>query len=416
MIHPSIDLMGGKAVQLRRGDPADCVVTVDDPVGLAERFHRHGEVAVIDLDAALGRGDNLATIEAICARIDCRVGGGIRDHARADRLLRMGACKLIVGTAATPAFLGRYPRNVLVVALDSKGGKVVEHGWTTTTDDTAVARARRLGALCSEFLFTVVEREGMLGGTDLDAVRAVVDATPNRVVAAGGITTLAEVAALDAMGASCQLGMAIYTGRLDLGACVVGLGQWEKGGGLLPVVTQDAATGQVLMVAHATPAALQETLESGRAVYWSRSRAELWRKGETSGHVQHVRAVRWDCDRDALLYVVDQTGRACHLDQHGCFGDAAWNLGALDALLGRQATGLQTDAGSYTARLLNEPGLAEAKVLEEAHELVAAGTRTEARWEGADVLFHTLALLRRRGVGLAEVERELRGRRERRRS
>jgi phosphoribosyl-ATP pyrophosphohydrolase len=412
MIHPSIDLLGGKAVQLRRGNPDDCVVTVDDPVALAEEFARYGEVAIIDLDAALGRGDNLPVIEAILARIDARVGGGIRDHARADRLLRAGARKIIVGTAATPEFLSRYPREVLVAALDAKKGKVVTQGWTAATADTPVERARALEPHVSEFLFTVVDKEGMLGGTDLDAVRAVVSATANKVVAAGGITTLDEVRALDQMGASCQLGMAIYTGKLALADCVVALGDWGKVDDLVPVVAQDTA-GQVLQCAHATPEALRQTLATGRATYWSRSRRALWRKGDTSGHEQHVKTVRWDCDRDALLYVVQQTGRACHLPQYSCFGDRNFSLGFLEEVLHDRLR--QPEPGSYTAKLFADPALLHAKLLEEASELVEAPTPRDSVWEAADVLYFALAMVAQRGLTLDQVVRELRGRHGRRR-
>ena len=412
MLFPSIDLLGGKAVQLRRGNPDDCALTVDDPVALAERFARYGEVAVIDLDAALGRGDNLDLVEAICARVEARVGGGIRDHARADRLLRAGARKIILGTAATPEFLQRYPRDVLVVALDAKKGRVVTEGWTHATDDTPVARARALEAFCSEFLFTVVDREGMMGGTDLEAVQAVVEATANHVVAAGGITSVSEIMALDRMGASCQLGMAIYTGRLSLTEAFVAHLDWAKVDGLVPVVTQDDA-GQVLMVAHATPEALAQTLDEGVATYWSRSRQALWRKGDSSGHVQRVREVRWDCDRDALLYRVEQTGRACHLPQYSCFGDAAFSLRHLERTL--HARRLDADPGSFTRKLFEDGDLLNAKIVEEARELTEAGSQREAVWEAADVVYFTMVYLARRGLTWAQVEKELRGRQGRRR-
>lgn len=412
MIIPSIDLLGGKAVQLRRGNPDDCALTVDDPIALADRYARYGEVAVIDLDAALGRGDNQAIVEAITARVEARVGGGIRDHAKADRLLRAGAKRLIIGTVATPEFLKRYPRDVLTVALDAKKGRVVTQGWTQSTDDTPVQRARALAPYCGEFLFTVVDREGMLGGTDLEAVRQVVAATDNHVVAAGGITTVDEVVALDKMGASCQLGMAIYTGRLDLADAYLALLDWHKVGGMLPVVTQDTA-GQVLMVAHATPEALRQTLTGGVATYWSRSRNSLWRKGDTSGHTQAVKAVRWDCDRDALLYTVEQTGRACHLDQYSCFGSRQFSMPMLEEVL--QARMLTADAGSFTAKLLADEALIKAKILEEAQELVDAPSDRDAVWEAADVVFFTLALLAKRGLTWAQVEKELRGRQGRRR-
>ncbi len=413
MIIPSIDLLGGKAVQLRRGNPDDCAVTVDDPVGLAQDFARYGEVAVIDLDAALGRGDNLAVIERITAKVEARVGGGIRDHARADRLLRAGAKKLILGTAATPEFLGRYLPEQLIVALDAKKGQVVTQGWTHATAETPIARARALEAYCSEFLYTIVDREGMLGGTDLEAVQAVVHATTNHVVAAGGITTLAEVQALDKMGASCQLGMAIYTGRLDLAQTYCGLLDWDKVNGLIPVVVQET-TGQVLMFAYANQDAVLQTLRTGQGTFWSRSREQLWRKGDTSGHTQKVLEVRWDCDRDCLLYRVEQTGRACHLPQHACFGDATFNLAHLEQILHeRRAT---AEPGSYTAKLFADSALLNAKILEEAEELTQAETDRDVVWEAADVIFFALTKLAARGLTLAQVEKELRGRHGRRRA
>ena len=412
MIIPSIDLLGGKAVQLRRGNPDDCAVTVDDPVALAQEFARYGEVAVIDLDAALGRGDNLKVIEQITARVEARVGGGIRDHARADHLLRAGAKKLILGTAATPEFLSKYPRNQLIVALDAKQGRVVTEGWTHATLETPVQRARALETYCSEFLFTVVDREGMLGGTDLAAVQQVVKATQNHVVAAGGITTLEEVRELDRMGASCQLGMAIYTGRLDLAETYAALLDWPKIGELIPVVVQET-TGQVLMFAYANREAVLQTLKTGRATYWSRSRQEIWRKGDTSGHEQKVLEVRWDCDRDCLLYRVEQTGNACHLPQHACFGDVTFNLPHLEQILLERRD--QPEPGSYAAKLFADPQLLNAKILEEAQELTEAQTDREVVWEAADVIFFTLTKLAARGLSLRQVENELRGRHGRRR-
>ncbi len=413
MIIPSIDLLGGKAVQLRRGNPDDCVVTVDDPVGLAQDFARYGEVAVIDLDAALGRGDNAAVIELITAKVETRVGGGIRDHARADRLLRAGAKKLILGTAATPEFLQRYMPEQIIVALDARKGQVVTKGWTHATDETPLSRVRALESYCSEFLYTIVDREGMMGGTDLEAVQAVVEATRNHVVAAGGITTQAEVQALDKMGASCQLGMAIYTGRLDLADTYCSLLDWKKVDGLIPVVVQET-TGQVLMFAYANEAAVLQTLRTGQGTFWSRSRQQLWLKGDTSGHTQKVLEVRWDCDRDCLLYRVEQTGRACHLPQHACFGDATFNLAHLEQILQERRT--TADPASYTAKLFSSPELLNAKIMEEAQELTEAKTDRDVVWEAADVIFFAMTKLAAHGLTLAQVEKELRGRHGRRRS
>lgn len=413
MLVPSIDLMDGCVVQLRGGDPNACEVRLTDPMAVAERWARYGELAVIDLDAALGRGDNLAVIEQITAKYDARVGGGIRDHDRADRLLRAGARKLIVGTRATPEFLSRYPRDRIVIALDSRRGKVVTKGWTEATAQTPVERAKELAPLCDEFLFTVVDKEGAMGGTDLDAVQQVVAATDNHVTAAGGITTLDEVLALDRMGASCQLGMAIYTGRLELAGCFVALLDWRKNGDLLPVIAQDLA-GQVLMHAWVDRAGLQETLTTGRATYFSRSRGSRWQKGETSGHVQQVRAVRYDCDRDTLLYRVQQTGHACHIpDQYSCFGPRQFDLRALQDVLQDRRDG--DDPASYTRRLFTEPGLLGEKIMEEAAELTQADSDRDVVWETADVIYFALCNLVKRGLTIEQVERELYGRHGRRR-
>lgn len=414
MIYPSIDLLGGQVVQLRGGDPNDCALALDDVFGVAERLARHGELAIIDLDAALGRGDNLALVAKLAARFPCRVGGGIRDHDRADAVLRAGARKIIIGTRATEDFLRHYPRERLIVALDSKAGRVVTEGWTAATLETPLDRARRLEPFCSEFLYTLVDREGRMGGTDHQAIAAMVGATDNAVVAAGGIATLDEVLAIDRLGASCQLGMGIYTGVIDLGEAVCGLLDWDKAGGLLPVVAQDEA-GQVLMVAWTDREGLLETLRSGEATYFSRSRRQRWRKGETSGHLQHVDAVRYDCDRDTLLWRVRQEGRACHMpERHSCFGEQDFNLRRLQTVLeGRLA---DADAGSYTRRLFEDPALLDAKILEEAGELVEAQTDRELVWEAADVVFFVLTKLVARGLGIDALERELYGRHGRRRA
>ncbi len=413
MIHPSIDLLGGEVVQLRGGNPEDCPIRHSDPFAVARRLSRYGELAIIDLDAALGRGDNLELVCRLAGEFECRVGGGIRDHARGDRLLRAGARKIIIGTQATPEFLGRYPRERLIVAVDARGGRVVTEGWTAATEDGPIARAQRLESFCSEFLYTLVEREGLLGGIDLDAVREMVDATSNRVVAAGGISSVAEVQTLAQMGASCQLGMAIYSGLMDLGEAFCSLLDWRKNDGLVPVVVQDTG-GQVIMHAWADEPAVRSSLDTGEGTYFSRRRQAPWRKGATSGHVQRVLAVRADCDGDTLLYRVDQSGSACHVPgQYACFGEQEFSLHRLQRVLQERAA--VADEGSYTRRLFADPALLKAKILEEAAELVQAEDEREVIWETADVIYFALANLVARGIPLARVECELYGRHGRRR-
>ena len=201
--------------------------------------------------------------------------------------------------------------------------------------------------------------------------------------------------------------------------------------GLLPAVAQEARTGRVLMVAWMNAEALARTLATGQAWYWSRRRAALWRKGETSGHTQAVREVRVDCDGDALLLLVDQTGPACHTGEPACFfrapdgsplpppatpggaADAADILDELFALLVRRRA--EMPEGSYTTALLRAGReRIGAKVREEAEELVrAAAAEPDDRVaeETADLLYHTLVLLVERGVRLEAVRGVLRRRR-----
>ena len=193
--------------------------------------------------------------------------------------------------------------------------------------------------------------------------------------------------------------------------------------GLVPVVAQDAATGQVLMVAYMNREALGKTLQTGEAWYWSRSRRALWRKGEESGHAQTVRRVRVDCDADALLLTVDQHGAACHTGHRSCFfrtlegSDAAADdervvtdiLDELFELLKRRRA--EMPARSYTTSLLRAGRTAIAdKVREEAEELVRAGQTeadTRVAEEAADLIYHAWLLLVDRGVELQDVRREL---------
>jgi phosphoribosyl-ATP pyrophosphohydrolase/phosphoribosyl-AMP cyclohydrolase len=192
--------------------------------------------------------------------------------------------------------------------------------------------------------------------------------------------------------------------------------------GLVPCVVQDAATGEVLMLAWQTREALEETIRSGQSTFWSRSRKEVWRKGKTSGNLQTVRELRADCDRDAVLVRVTPAGPACHTGERSCFfepiagGPTAVEppgetLARLEEVLRqRQAN---PPAGSYTAKLLADENLRHKKIGEEATELVMASMRGDKEaiaGEAADVVYHLLVLLRSHGLGLEQVAHALRAR------
>ena len=224
MIIPCIDLMDGKVVQLVQG--REKALEADSPEEMLRRFAAFSQIQVIDLDAAMGRGSNDALVEMIAAKAVSRVGGGVRTVERARKLVDEGAFRVIVGTAAftadgpdhtfLKALVEAIGRERILLALDSKGGHIVVKGWMEATRFTAEEVVRSLEPYCSGFLCTYVDKEGMMQGTDLDWFRRLRSATGHEITAAGGITTIEDIRALDQMGIHAAVGMAIYTGRLDL--------------------------------------------------------------------------------------------------------------------------------------------------------------------------------------------------------
>ena len=213
------------------------------------------------------------------------------------------------------------------------------------------------------------------------------------------------MAALDRLGLDAQVGMALYTGRLDPAEAFAACMDFDKGGGRLPCVVEDAA-GRVRMLAWQTPESLRQALSTGRGVYWSRSRGEVWVKGATSGNTQRLLRARADCDRDTVLFTVDSPGPACHTGAGSCFGPLDFRLDDLEAVIaGRLAA---APPGSYTARLMADPALLDAKLREETEEVVEARERPgDLVWECADLLYHLLARMAAGGVRLGQVEAEL---------
>ena len=232
MLIPSIDLKSGRIVQLVQGESLALETT--DVDGWIERFRTFEAVQLIDLDAAMAAGNNDALVRYIAARLPCRVGGGVRTAARALELVEAGATHVIVGSSLYRG--GRagdppdQPINVpfaqalvravgsrrIVGAVDSKAGRVVIHGWKTSLPITAVEAVRTLEPYCGEFLYTHVDREGLMQGTDINAILEVARATSRQVTAAGGITTREEIDVLNQHGVHAVVGMAIYTGLLSL--------------------------------------------------------------------------------------------------------------------------------------------------------------------------------------------------------
>jgi phosphoribosylformimino-5-aminoimidazole carboxamide ribotide isomerase len=231
MLIPSIDLKGGKVVQLIQGEKV--AIESNDLDGWIERFSRFPKIQLIDLDAAMGIGTNDDLLRRVAARLPCRVGGGVRSVGRAQDLLEAGARSVIIGSAFfdvrrsaeeggvikfdfAKALREAVGADRVIAAVDAKGGRVVIHGWRTALPISAADAVRALDPYCGEFLYTHVDKEGLMQGTDLDAIRAVAAVTNRKVTAAGGITTQEEIDVLDREGIDAVVGMAIYTGKLTL--------------------------------------------------------------------------------------------------------------------------------------------------------------------------------------------------------
>jgi phosphoribosylformimino-5-aminoimidazole carboxamide ribotide isomerase len=223
MLIPSIDLQNGAVVQLVQGERL--AIRDADVFRWVKRFETFPKVQVIDLDAALNVGDNLAIVRQIASSLSCRVGGGVRTSDRARDLLSAGAKQVIAGSALFKdgrpdiGFASELAAAIgvdqVIAAVDSRGGRVVVNGWKTALPISAVEAVKALEAYCGEFLYTHVDAEGLMGGTNIAAILDVRRATTRRVTAAGGITTQAEIDELHGHGIDAVVGMALYTGKLD---------------------------------------------------------------------------------------------------------------------------------------------------------------------------------------------------------
>lgn len=405
MIIPSIDIMDGKAVQLRQGK--EKVLEKTNVLELAEYYSRFGELAVIDLDAAMNKGkDNEELIAKICKIAKCRVGGGIRDIEKAKRIIANGADKIIIGTAADENFLSKLPKERLMVAIDSRNGKITVDGWQTDTDVSTEAHVKRFSNFCSGFLYTIVEKEGMLQGTNLDAYKKIRQITDMPIVAAGGISSIEEIKELEKLNISSQLGMSIYTGKINLEDAFISCLNFDKfDDKLIPTVVQDVSTKQVVMLAYSNKDSVLKSLKTGNVTYWSRSRKELWTKGLTSGNTQKLVSAKFDCDGDAILFYVNQKGNACHLNRFSCFEDKNFTINQLyDVIKDRQA---KMPEGSYTTKLFKNDFYLKRKIMEEAFETVNFEEGDGLGWEASDLIYHLLVFMAKNDITPQDIVNNL---------
>ena len=424
MVISSIDLKNGHVVQLKNGK--ELVLQRDDADALIAQFDMFGEVAVIDLDAALGNIDakgntvNTHLLKSLLHRGNVRTGGGIRSVKRAKELISLGAEKVIIGSAAWKSnpvagesvlneeFLNELAAAIgkdrIIISVDAINGKIAVKGWTETVDIPLVEGAKQAEKFCSELLFTCVEKEGCMQGTNMDYVRALREAVKCRVVVAGGVSSVHEIKELEKLHCDVQLGMALYTGKVDLKEAFVECLDFEKSP-LIPMIAQ-SVNGEVLMQGYVNAEAVRKSFDCGRLTFWSRSRNELWTKGDTSGNVLQVVRMRADCDRDCVLATVLPTGPACHTGSWTCFTSAIDEKSSMGRLYNVIADRFANPKpGSYTATLDNKR--VREKVEEEAEELCEAEGKEEVIWEAADLLYFVNVLMYKEGVSWKDVYDEL---------
>lgn len=412
MLIPSVDLMAGKVVQLKQGK--EKVLEYDNPMEIAMKFDKYGEIAVIDIDAAMNRGDNTSIIKDILKIAECRVGGGIRDIQKAKQLISMGAKKIIVGTKVFEdnkiqyEFLNELASTIgkrrVIIALDAINKEIVTEGWQHKTGYNIFDVIYKIEKYASEFLFTCVEKEGIMEGVDIETAKQLISATKNKITIAGGVSSVAEIKELSKLGANVQVGMAIYTNHIDITEAFIETLNWSSE--LIPTITQDY-TGQILTLAYSNKESLKLTFATNNMWYFSRSRNKLWMKGETSGNAQQLIRLRQNCESNTLLATVKQNGVACHTGEYSCFGDRKFTLYELYEIVKDRIQ--NPSSQSYTAKLNNE--MLKNKLIEETNELIEANDREKIIWEAADMFYFLTVFLAKTNIEIDDVLFELRRRR-----
>ena len=440
MVIASIDILDSKVVQLKQGK--DIILEKDNAGELAKDFDLCGEIAVIDLNAAMGKelpgasnfvslSHNIEMIKPLLQSYECRVGGGIRTAEQAIELVSLGAKKIIIGSsvfrpaavhdagAANAAngpkpysvnfplledFAEKIGRERLIVAVDSRNGEIVIDGWKTNTGLPLIETAKSLEKHTGGLLFTCVEREGTMTGINMEQVRELRKAFSGNICVAGGVSTLGEIEELSSMGCDVQLGMALYRGDISLPDAFISSLNWKKAeNGLLPLIAQ-SSDGQILMTGYTDKIALSESFKRKKLCFHSRSRNKLWMKGENSGNTLDLIRIRMDCDADAILAIVDPAGPICHTGNWSCFFPSrkfTWEF--LQNIINDRFK--NPVKGSYTATL--DDKLVREKIMEEAEEFCLAQTRDEKIWEAADLIYFATVLMSKEGITIEDVLSEL---------
>ncbi len=400
MIIPAIDLMDNKIVRLKQGK--EKTFESSDIDFYVEKFKLFPEINVIDLNAALDHEENKELVKRLCGKMRCNVGGGIRTKELAFEYLRAGAKHVIIGTKASVEFLSELPKHRVIVALDVKEGKVSIKGWQVTTELKLKEQIKKLDNYCAGFLITNIDVEGKNEGVNLNFIKELEGLTSKRIMVAGGIYSYNEVKEIHQLGFDQVIGTAIYTKKLDIIEALLNIIDFSKG--LIPTIVQDQKRN-VLMLAFSNKDSIRNTFETKLATYFSRSRDQLWQKGNTSGNVQKIISINVGCESNSLIYTVEQEGVACHKQQYTCFGEQEFDLTYLLQFLEKKANGITR--ATYTSKLLENETELKKKIIEEAYEVIEAKNKDEQIWEVADLIYFLLVYMAKHKITVQEILNEL---------
>ncbi len=349
LIFPAIDIKDGRAVRLVKGDYATASQVADSPIAAAKAFEAAGAqwLHMVDLDGAKAGGtvnrDIIIEVANSCS-MKVEIGGGIRDMDTVRGYLENGIERVILGSAAlkNPDFVREAVElygDRIVVGIDARDGKVATEGWLDTSSVDYIEFAKLMESIgVKTIVFTDISKDGTLQGPNLEQLEAINNAVSCNIIASGGVSCAEDISHLRDLfmyGAIC--GKSLYSGSLELteaiaiGNSAPDLGRFFAKAELIPAIVRSADDGEVLMLAYMNEESFGLTLKTGYTWFYSRSRQELWNKGATSGHLQKVVDICYDCDCDTLLVTVEQTGAACHTGSRSCFFGRVKNYTESDA-------------------------------------------------------------------------------------
>eukprot|EP01120_Amphizonella_sp_Union-15-10_P015723 TRINITY_DN8138_c0_g1_i1.p1 TRINITY_DN8138_c0_g1~~TRINITY_DN8138_c0_g1_i1.p1 ORF type:complete len:433 (-),score=82.24 TRINITY_DN8138_c0_g1_i1:75-1373(-) len=404
MIISSIEISKGRAVGLVGTDRLQRL-DAENPITLAKKSSLFGEMCVWDWDHYFENGSNQSILKQILKFNSCRIGGGIKNIETALDWLNFGASKVIFDWSVDASTLSQLPSDRIMIAFDVLDSlEIVQNSVGTGKQLLEFIETVRdhVGGIMVTFL----EHKGTDKPFDLQIVQKLKAAVGPQVelTVGGGISNLQDALSLIKQGIYVQACMAFLNNSLDLGDFIYELAKSDRADGLFTTIVANerrVVLGQV----YSSKDSIRKAIELGRGVYWSRSRKSIWVKGETSGAEQELLKIELDCDRDSLLFIVKQGGPGfCHLNRFSCF-NKDFGLGALETTI--QERKLNAPVGSYTKRLFEDAKLLDAKILEEANELIEANEKEHVTAEAADLIYFALVKCAKHGVTVDDIEQEL---------